>query len=128
MRTTYAMLLAIAVASWAAGCSKADAPTIPDKVAETRSVAPKPEQVPPPATKAPEVPLPPLPSNITAADSSKGPPEKQQPAARDTPANDPKGDLTAQQESNEMPKANQANNHSSTALDKDPATSSTANR
>lgn len=127
MRTTYAMLLAIAAASLATACSKSDAPTTTDKVAETRTVAPKPEQVPPPVTKAPEVPLPPLPSDVTAVDASKTP-EKQQPAAKDTHENDPKGDLTPQQEANEMPKANQANNHSSTALDKDAATSSTANK
>lgn len=40
--------------------------------------------------------------------------------ARDTAANDPRhGTLTPQQESTEMPKAGQANNHSSTALEKD---------
>jgi hypothetical protein len=40
--------------------------------------------------------------------------------ARDTAANDPRhGTLTPQQESTEMPKAGQANNYSSTALEKD---------
>jgi hypothetical protein len=40
--------------------------------------------------------------------------------ARDTPANAPRtGTLTPEEESNQMPKAGQVNNHSSTALEKD---------
>jgi hypothetical protein len=39
--------------------------------------------------------------------------------ARDSAANNPRGALTAQQESTGMPKAGQANNHSSPALEKD---------
>jgi hypothetical protein len=40
--------------------------------------------------------------------------------ARDTSANSPRhGDLTKEEESNQLPKAGQVNNHSSTALEKD---------
>jgi hypothetical protein len=39
------------------------------------------------------------------------------PTARDTSANNPTGDLTKQQESTEMPKAGQANNHSSPSME-----------
>jgi len=122
MRTTYAVLLAVATAALVAACGRAEAPTNPGPMAasnvNTEAV------ITPPATKAPEVTLPPLPSNITAPTDPKAaeatPPE--QPTgttSRDTEANNPKGELTDKQEQNEMPKANQANNHSSTALDKE---------
>jgi hypothetical protein len=39
--------------------------------------------------------------------------------ARDTAANNPTGSMTKEQESAQMPKVGQANNHSSPALDKD---------
>jgi hypothetical protein len=39
-------------------------------------------------------------------------------SARDSTANNPHGTMTPQQESTEMPKAGQANNYSSPALDK----------
>jgi hypothetical protein len=119
MRTTYAILLAVAAATFAAACSKTPEPAGPVADSSMRTVAPNPDGIAPPATKPPEVPLPPLPSDITAPKASD------QPTARDTHENAPNADLTARQEANEMPKANQANNHSSTALDKEPAAAQT---
>jgi len=54
-------------------------------------------------------------NSVLASDSTAG-----APTARDTPANSPRhGTLTPQQESTELPKAGQVNNHSSPALEKD---------
>ncbi len=114
MKTTYAILFAVASATLAAACSRTSEHTGPMADSSVRTTAPKPDSIAPPATKPPEVPLPPLPSDITAA------PKPSQPTAEDTHENDPKGDLTPRQEASEMPKANQANNHSSTALDEQP--------
>ena len=124
MRSTYAVLLAIIAAAIVNACGKAEAPTNPGPMAtanvNTEAV------ITPPATKAPEVPLPPLPSNITAPPDPKAaeatPPEAPTgTTSQDTHANNPKGELTDSEEKSEMPKANQANNHSSTALDKQPS-------
>jgi hypothetical protein len=41
--------------------------------------------------------------------------------AVDSKSNNPRGDLTKQQEGEAMPRANQANNHSSPALDTEPS-------
>lgn len=120
MKIGYAVVVAIASAAFATACSKAEAPTGPVAAAGVNAASPE-AVVTPPVTKAPEVPLPPLPSDISAPTHAPGPDPTppEQPTGRDTQANDPKGDLTAAQESKEMPKANQANNHSSTALDKE---------
>jgi len=115
MKIGYAVAVAVAAAAFATACSKAEAPTGPVAASGVNAASPE-AVITPPAAKPPEVSLPPLPSNITDAPQADAP---AQPTGRDTQANDPKGDLTAEQESKEMPKANQANNHSSTALDKE---------
>jgi len=46
------------------------------------------------------------------------------PAARDSKASNPKGDLTSREESTAMPKPGQANNHSSPSLDPSKGTAS----
>ena len=76
----------------------------------------------PPAPRADasstEVPKPfaPLPDpSVPAANSVPGPAPAA--TAKDDSANRPKGDMTKAEESSAMPKAGQANNHSSTALD-----------
>jgi hypothetical protein len=60
------------------------------------------------ATSPPAVPVPP-------ADTVQRPASA--PTARDTKGNDPTGTLTKEQESSGMPKAGQANNHSSPSLE-----------
>ena len=98
------LTLAVAMALVASACGKAEAP------AEPLAASTAPSTIAPPLTPVQEVPLPPLPSNITAAPDPA-------PKALDTPANEPKASLTAAEEANEMPKALHGNNHSSTALD-----------
>ena len=53
-------------------------------------------------------PVPPAPTAPAAPDTT----------AQDTPANNPTGTLTQEEESSGMPKAGQANNHSSPSLEK----------
>jgi hypothetical protein len=113
MNTAIAMACALAAAVVATGCGKADAPTGPVAALNAPSAMSPDSSPTPPVTKAPEVTLPPLPSNITAAPELP----TEAPKAQDTAANNPKGDLTPAEEQNSMPKAAQANNHSSTALD-----------
>lgn len=88
--------------------------------------APMPD-VAPPAVEAPPVALPPLPS-VTASDAAADPaaPEAPTPVEKgaatavDSPATDPKGTLTKEEETKSMPEALHGNNHSSTALDSSP--------
>lgn len=119
MRTTFAMTLALAAALTAAACGRADAPSGPIAATNVPSTNPPESAMTPPVTRAPEVPLPPLPANITAITASPEQPASA-PTARDTPANDPKGPLTAAEEYNAMPKAAHGNNHSSPSLEKSP--------
>jgi hypothetical protein len=103
-----ALTLAVAAAVAASACNKAEAP------AEPLAASGAPSTIAPPRTPAQEVPLPPLPSSITAAPDPA-------PKALDSAENEPKAPLTKAEESNEMPKALHGNNHSSTALDREPS-------
>lgn len=98
------LTLVVAMALVAGACGKAEAP------AEPLAASSAPATISPPRTPVEEVPLPPLPSNITAAPDPS-------PKAQDSAANEPKAPLTKAEETNEMPKALHGNNHSSTALD-----------
>jgi hypothetical protein len=75
---------------------------------EERAAPPAPVPADPVRTPAPTTNAPPLPD----PKALEGPP-----SARDSAASNPKGDLSAREESTAMPKAGQANNHSSPALD-----------
>jgi hypothetical protein len=86
---------------------------------------PGPEAPPPVAQGSPATaprPAPPVSDpSLPPAASAVGSEAASAPTARDTTANNPNGELTKRQESNEMPRANQANNHSSPALDPAPS-------
>ena len=69
MNTTFALTLALAAALAAAGCGKAEAPSGPIAAVNAPSTDPPDSALTPPASKAPEVPLPPLPADITAPPS-----------------------------------------------------------
>jgi hypothetical protein len=76
----------------------------------------------PPATvvvPAPERSSPPPPATVPPVPPVSSQPAPDSATAKDTPANNPTGTLTKEQESSAMPKAGQANNHSSPAMDKD---------
>ena len=82
MNTTYAFVFAVAAALVAAACGKSDTSTGPIAASSVESPVPH-QPMAPPATKPPEVTLPPLPSDIAA------PPEPGAIAgtAKDTPVN-----------------------------------------
>ncbi|MCC7326151.1 MAG: hypothetical protein IT521_05035 [Burkholderiales bacterium] len=63
--------------------------------------------MPPPASSPPPTPVPPPTSGATDPATT----------AQDSAATDPKGTMTKEEESKQMPQAGQANNHSSPALD-----------
>ena len=64
--------------------------------------------------------LPPLPS-VTAGDAAAAPPpERPTGTAIDSPATDPKGTLTKEEETKAMPMAGHGNNHSSPSLESSP--------
>lgn len=86
------------------GCDR-PGPEAPPAVAQ--------QQAPARTTPAPTPPVsdPSVPPAGAALDAASAP------TARDTSANQPNAELTKREETAEMPKANQANNHSSTALD-----------
>lgn len=83
------------------GCDR-ERPPIPEANAAAQSEA----QRPPPPVNDPSVP-----PASSAVGATTGP------TARDAASTQPNAPMTKQEESSEMPKANQANNHSSTALD-----------
>ena len=68
----------------------------------------------PPANVSADVPPAPTPSTHAGAPVPEAPATA---TAKDTPANNPQGDLTRAEENTAMPKAGQANNHSSPAFD-----------
>lgn len=109
MNKSAVMTLAATAALLAAACGNTDVPG--DPIAASSP----PATIAPPSTTAPEVPLPPLPRDITAAPD---PAPAAEAKARDTAANQPKEELTKTEEVNAMPKALHGNNHSSPALDK----------
>ena len=71
-------------------------------------------QATPPASASADTPPAPTPSTHSGAPAPDAPATA---TAKDTPANNPQGDLTRAEENTAMPKAGQANNHSSPAFD-----------
>ena len=109
------VIIALGGALIVMGCDR-DRPPRPeaDKVAATGS----------PATPRPPAPvadpsLPPA-ASVLSEQGASAPAAPTAPTARDSAATQPMKDMSKQEESSTMPKANQANNHSSPALD--PAT------
>lgn len=98
--------------------SSAPATSSPSGSSPTSSV-PAPVQAPAPSSSAT---TPGTPDGARASLPSGGDAAAAKPAdgAVDSKATDPKGDLTKQEESKGMPEAQQANNHSSPALDTEP--------
>jgi hypothetical protein len=94
--------LAIAAAASLVACG--DKPPAP---AQTGAATAIPGAPPPPAGMPEAVPVPPAP----------GPAANPAETSRDSASTNPKGTMTKEQESQSMPMAGQANNHSSTALD-----------
>ena len=107
-----------------------------DHKTTTAAAAPEllPAQPAPPAVETAPVALPPLPS-VTASDATAAPaPERPTPvetvatpaggsptgASIDSPATDPKGTLTKDEEAKAMPMAGHGNNHSSPSLESSP--------
>ena len=104
MRPALAMLVA-ALALGASACSDpsgTSAPPVPTaRTAPTSNAAGPSEPAPTPPTHA-GTPVPEAPPTATA---------------KDAPANNPQGELSKAEENTAMPKAGQANNHSSPAFD-----------
>jgi len=102
-----------------AGSSSAPASSSPSGGSPASSV-PAPAETPAPSSSAT---TPGTPDGARATLPSGGEAAAARPAdgtAVDSKATDPKGDLTKQEESKGMPEAQQANNHSSPALDTEP--------
>lgn len=104
MKPTLALLLAALVLG-AGGCS--------ERSETSASAGPTAQSAPAPGTAAEKDPAP-TPSTHAGAPAPEAPATA---TAKDTPANNPQGDLTKAEENTAMPKAGQANNHSSPALD-----------
>ena len=94
-------LLVAACAAILSGCNESPPPTQAGSTATTTAVG-----TPPPVAA---VPTPPPPSGATSPAET----------AKDSPATDPKGTLSTQEESKSMPMAGHGNNHSSPALGTD---------
>lgn len=116
MNARYSIAFAVAAALVATACGKAEAPTGPVAASSVEAATSR-DPMAPPVTKPPELPLPPLPSDITATPGA-GPASG---TAKDTAASQPKDALTPEEEANAMPKAGHGNNHSSPSLDSAPA-------
>lgn len=87
-------------------------PRAPQPGATAIGAAPPASAVPPPPVKDPSVP---------SADVAIGAQRPAAPTAQDSASARPMADLSQAEETHSMPKPNQANNHSSTALDRTPA-------
>lgn len=92
-----------------AGCNESPPPTQAGTTATAPSVG-----TPPPVAAVPTPP--PQVINDATSGSAKASPAE---TAKDSPATDPKGTLSAQEESKSMPMAGHGNNHSSPALGTD---------
>lgn len=117
-RSAFPLALTLAAALATGACGKADAPSGP----LASSTASAPDTTPsPPAKTEPPVSLPPLPENITAAPKSPDATAKDAATAtttaKDSPATQPKAELTPEDEKNRMPMAAHGNNHSSPSLE-----------
>jgi hypothetical protein len=95
-----------AIVLGAAACSDAPEPSATSTTPLTQST--------PPAKASADAPPAPTPSTHAGAPVPDAPATA---TAKDTPANNPQGDLTRAEENTAMPKAGQANNHSSPAFD-----------
>ena len=126
MKNVALALLLAGTAAFVAGCNRTDPATGYPSNSTTGPVsAPTTATTPPPLPAAPSTPTgvgsaqpatspaAPVAAGGAPATGSGTPDGK----ASDTAANAPTGTLTKQQESNEMPKAGQVNNHSSTAME-----------
>lgn len=104
MKPTLAVLLAALVLG-ASGCA--------ERPETSASAGPAVQSAPVPGTSAERDPAP-TPSTHAGAPVPDAPSTA---TAKDSPANNPRGELTNAEENTAMPKAGQANNHSSPALD-----------
>lgn len=96
----------VATVLGAAACADKPEPSV-------TSTTPMTQSAPPASAQADTVPAP-TPSTHTGAPVPEAPATA---TAKDTPANNPQGDLTRTEEKTAMPKAGQVNNHSSPAFD-----------
>jgi len=97
----------VAIALGAAACSDKPEPPV-------TSAVPTMQPTTPPANPSADASPAPAPSTHAGAPAPEAPATA---TAKDTPANNPQGDLTRAEENTAMPKAGQANNHSSPAFD-----------
>jgi hypothetical protein len=104
---TQAAVLALLACALLAGCNRAEAPGAPQAKPAPAAAAPAPAATP----GTPEAAAASLPPSTTATSSAPAA------GASDGKETDPKGQLTKKEESQSMPEAQQANNHSSPALD-----------
>ena len=105
MKPALAAILA-AIVLGAAACSDQPEPPATSTTPVTQST--------PPANASADAPPAPTPPTHAGAPAPEAPATA---TAKDTPANNPQGDLTRAEENTAMPKAGQANNHSSPAFD-----------
>jgi len=105
MKPAY-VLTVVAIALGVAACADNPDPSIKTTLPVTRSAPPAPALTD--ATPAP------TPSTHAGAPATEAPATA---TAKDTPGNNPQGNLTSAEENTAMPKAGQANNHSSPAFD-----------
>jgi len=96
----------VAIALGAAACSDKPEPPVTSAVPSMQPT--------PPANPSADASPAPTPSTHAGAPAPGAPATA---TAKDTPANNPQGDLTRAEENTAMPKAGQANNHSSPAFD-----------
>lgn len=96
----------VAIVLGAAACADQPEPSVSSTTPVTPSA--------PPASSQADAPPGPTPSTHAGAPTPEAPATA---TAKDTPANNPQGDLTRAEENAAMPKAGQANNHSSPAFD-----------
>lgn len=96
----------VAIALGAAACADKPEPSVTLTPPATPSA--------PPATSQADTAPAPTPATHAGAPAPEAPATA---TAKDTPANNPQGDLTRAEENTAMPKAGQANNHSSPAFD-----------
>lgn len=103
------IVLPLAAAALVAACDERPNAPGTDAPAKVASPSAGPAPVPSPAPPTTAVPVPSAPGNANPTDAA---------TAKDSKANNPTGTLTKEEESSGMPKAGQANNHSSPSLEK----------
>lgn len=103
------LLISLAAAAFVSACDERPSSPASDMQPNVASPSPGPTPVPTPAPPAATDPTPRATAGASAAETA---------TAQDSKANNPTGTLTKEEESSAMPKAGQANNHSSPALEK----------